>query len=84
MQVECWNTKSVIFSLCPICTKYYKNSSCSVTFSYVCAFWCGIANIPSTLTTVVFWQHQTIPDIYVSVAYVITNCACFIILAESV
>jgi hypothetical protein len=71
---------SVSFSRCPLFTKHYRNLSCSATFAYVCAFWLGIANIPSALTTNGF-DNNIQYLLYISDTFVITNFSWFIILA---
>jgi hypothetical protein len=48
-----------------------------VTFTYVFAFWCGIANIPSALTANVF-DNNIQYLLHFSALVVITNCAWFI------
>jgi hypothetical protein len=74
---------TVVFSWCPFCALHYKNQSCSVTFAYVCAFWRGFVNIPSAMTAIVTAKNKQFL-LYINAVVVITNCAWFIILAESI
>jgi hypothetical protein len=60
----------------------FKQLRAHFNFAYVCPFWLGIANIPSTLTTNVF-NNNTQHLLHINAPVVITYFPWFIISVEN-
>jgi len=75
---------TVIFSLYPILYKILQKLKLQWNmFVRLCNLVWNCEN-SECIKNSCLWKHQTIPAVYISAAFVITNCVWFAVLAESV